>query len=123
MPAPSFVSVTPSKRKKPPVSDNQQMTFVGAVWHVTDGTIDLIFRSQEVPPRPDWVREDQWYGGPGETISLTAPARKPVVAPSTGIGVTGTNPDGSPQFTRYTWNAATQSWTNPVRVDAQGNPL
>ena len=101
---------------------DQSMTLVTTVWHVAANTLELTFQSREAPPRPDWIREDLWYGGGGEAISITVPVGKRLTTTqATGIGVSGYDPDGTPQYTRYTWNGT--AWVNPVRVDSQGTPL
>lgn len=100
---------------------HQEMRIQRTIWHVEAGTVEFLLQSTEPPPRPDWIREDQWYGGGGDTLTFAIPARKASTVASTGIGVTGTNADGTPQFTRYTYNGT--AWVNPVRVDSMGNPL
>jgi hypothetical protein len=102
---------------------DQPMSIQSIVWHTAgSGSVEFTLQSREVPPRPDWIREDLWYGGGGETISITVPVGKRVNSnPSTGVGVSGFNADGTPQYTRYTWNGT--AWVNPVRVDSAGNPL
>jgi hypothetical protein len=102
-------------------AEHQSMRIKKTIWHVKEGTIEFILESTEPPPRPEWIREDQWYGGGGDTLTFSAPARKASTAPSSGIGVTGYDADGKPQYTRYTWNGT--GWINPVRVDQMGNPL
>jgi hypothetical protein len=96
-----------------------------AVWHVKDGTIEITLQSMEPPPRPAGVREDLWYGGAGDTLSVVVPARKAVTAPSTGIAQSSTvDPvSGLPTYKLYTWNATTQTWGTPVACDSNGNPL
>ena len=104
------------------------MSIKQVIWHKPEpgqpgnGTLEFILQSREPPPPPEWIAADQWYGGAGESIGVSAPVgRKVTTTAPTGIGVTGTNPDGTPVLTRYTYNGT--AWVNPVPVDHQGNPL
>jgi hypothetical protein len=102
-------------------ADHQSMAIQSVTWHVAAGTIEFAMRSLEPPPRPEWIPEDRWYGGTTDVLIFTVPAKRATAAPATGIGVTGTNPDGTPQYTQYTWSGS--AWINPVRVDGNGVPL
>jgi hypothetical protein len=100
------------------VSDHQIMSIKRVVWHVVEKTIELTLQSQETPPRPEWVREDLWYGGAGESVSIVIPVGKRLnTAAPTGIGLIGQDAEGKDIYTRYTWDAKTSAWINPVRVN------
>lgn len=100
---------------------DQAMGITQITWHVASGTVEFTLVSREPPPPPEWVDESQWYGGGGDVLTFSVPAKKAVSAPATGIAVTGTNADGTPQYTKYTWDGT--AWSSPVRCDSNGNPL
>lgn len=95
-----------------------------AVWHDSgtgNGTIELTFTVLEVPPRPEWIREDQWYGGSLAAVSVSVPVGKKLnTSAPTGMGITGVV-DGVQQFVKYTWNGT--AWVNPIPCTSEGVPL
>lgn len=99
------------------------MSLQRIVHHVTEKTIELTLQTTEAPPRPPWVREDLWYGGGGDVISVTVPVGKRLsVGPPTGIALIGQDADGKDIYMRYTWDG--DSWESGVRVNpATGLPL
>lgn len=107
--------------------DNQQMSIRQIIWHSTasNPTVEFVLQSREVPPRPDHIREDLWYGGGGETLSVSVPVpkRAAATAPS-GIGLVGQDAAGENIYVRYDWNATSKSWTAGPRVDPNtGKPI
>lgn len=100
---------------------DQQMSIASVVWHVAAGTVEFTLVSREPPPPPEWVDPDGWYGAGGDVLTFSVPAKKAASASATGIAVTGTNADGTPQYTKYTWSGT--AWASPVRVDSNGVPL
>lgn len=94
-----------------------------AVWHRDLGQVEFTLVSQEPPPPPPWVNPDNWYGGEGDRLTFSVPAKKAVTQPSTGIANLGTKPDGSPNLVKYTYDPVTGSWVNPIPVDHNGVPL
>lgn len=100
--------------------NDQRMSLVGAIWHSggTSPTVELVFQSHEAPPRPAHIREDLWYGGGGETLSVTIPVpKKATTNPPIGTGLIGQDADGKDIYVQYTWNSATQKWDAGPRVN------
>lgn len=92
-----------------------------AIWHVKDGTVEISLQSLEPPPRPEWVTEDQWYGGGGDRLVALIPVKKAAAQAPVGWTRTGVNPDGTGRYTLYTWNGT--AWANPKPCDGNGKPI
>jgi hypothetical protein len=103
-------------------ADAMQMRLNSAVWHIAAGTVELSFESLEPPAPPEWVPGDQWYGGSGDRLTVSIPAKKATALAPTGWARTGTDPvSGQGRYTLYTYNGTT--WANPKPCDANGTPL
>lgn len=105
---------------------DQVMTVRRWIWHTVPNTIEVVLRSNEVPPPPEWFPPDQWWGGAGVELAFTIPSqflKQASTTPTTVWGRTGTDPDGTPQYTRYTWDQTKKAWVNPIRVDSGNVPI
>lgn len=102
---------------------DQDVTIRRVVLHAEEGALELFLQGREAPPRPDWVREDLWYGGGPEVIRVTLGfAYQAEVPRQTGTGLIGQDSAGENVYMRYTWDGA--AWVDPVRVDPNtGDPL
>jgi len=84
------------------------------VWDTVKDTATFTLVGDDVPPPPSWAT-DNWYAGPGTTVTMTVPVKKAATTQPTAtyIEPDPTNPRKTIEW-RYTWNGT--AWGNRVRV-------
>lgn len=99
-------------------SDRQTLEILSLV--LVDGrTVEITCRVRhEVPPRPDFIRDDHWWDQSGDdevVVSVPIARRSATIPPPQAYGLVGQDADGKDIYIRYT--AQSGSWTAGPRVN------
>lgn len=94
------------------------------VWDDVRDTVELtmVGEGDDLPNPPNIPTGATWYGASPLTVTMSAPVRKATVATRTGIYST-LGPNNIVRWWKITWNAQTSTWSAPVAVDINGNPI